>query len=549
MWTTDNQALLSRLQAGVGALLQAAGAELAHSVETESQFSLEIYPDAGSLGHMLAQLIPCTDLFDVSLTYEIQNGTGTATLTPDGLLIGDWRVDRALSPPDLDPEDVAQFERLAERLSGRGESLPVDALTGNLDAIAQAGAFVDLFLRIFLDKKDLMQRIEWPRHVRVLLYVVAGKFLDEIRPADFPSLDGLLVPNAEEAVVVLLGDVSGVAVGPNILIRGRDRWTSPDDVDPEAETTARGTVRDAISFRNEECHWEVAISTLTPYHLCVESSNFDRADILEVIGQLRDRLCVAYLANRTRIDAKLLVGEFRGHKRVEVKIPAPGCRTASTSMFKLFDWAYKNSSSDKLGIVRQVISLQLEEAAADNYSALVERAGEILGISKSNFQLFLRRSVELYFDKRLKVSEFLRKFSEEMSSSISDLTSELVGNLYKTIGVILGVVIAALVDPDQTSCIALLASLLYLVYIGFILVYWLPSTFCRFRHRVKNYRHNVLELRDVLAPDEIKRLEGKSFDRARRTFWVYFVATGLLYAGLGAAALLVAVVSALWPWL
>jgi hypothetical protein len=253
-------------------------------------------------------------------------------------------------------------------------------------------------------------------------------------------------------------------------------------------------------------------------------------------------------------DKKLLVGEFRGHKRVVVRIPGPGDPKASPPTFKLFDWAYENGSSDKLGIVRQVISLQLEEEApeeeaAKNYPALVERAGEILGIAKSNFQLFLRRSVELYFDKRLKVSEFLRQFSAEMSASVSDLTSELVGNVYRTIGVILGVVIAALVDPDQTPRIALLTSLLYLVYIGFILVYWLPSTFFRFRHRVKNYRHDVLELQDVLAPDEIERLEGKSFDRARRTFWFYFVATALLYAGLGTVALLIAIVAAVWPWM
>ena len=111
----------------------------------------------------------------------------------------------------------------------------------------------------------------------------------------------------------------------------------------------------------------------------------------------------------------------------------------------------ENSSSDKLGIVRQIISLQLGDNEEKNYSILAEKAGDILVTAKSNFQLFLRRNVELYFDKRLKISEFLQRFSEEVSTSVSNITSELISNLYKTVGVILGVVIAGLVKPEMTN--------------------------------------------------------------------------------------------------
>jgi hypothetical protein len=162
----------------------------------------------------------------------------------------------------------------------------------------------------------------------------------------------------------------------------------------------------------------------------------------------------------------------------------------------------------------------------------------MLGAAKSNFQIYLRRSVEMYFDKRLKVSEFIQKFSEETGASVSALTSELINNLYKTVGLILAVIIAALVDPKQTPPVVYWTSLLYLIYIGFIFSYLLPAAYFRFSNKVQEYRHGIVELHDVLSNEEILRLQGNSFQRARWLFLIYFTVTNILYALLGLAAFL-----------
>jgi hypothetical protein len=538
--TIGKQALLAQLQEGVGVLLEVAEAELRRSSDTESQFSVEIFRNAASLGQILKDLAPYADLFDISLAYRIQNGSGTASLTPKGLLVVNWSIDPDLSPSDLDPESTSLFENLAERLSRSEERIQMDSLARDLALLVEAEASVEVSLRIFLDKVELMKKLEWPQHIRQLLYIVADKFLQEIHDADFSALDALLVPNSEDTVTLMLGDASGVAKGPNIRICGKDHWTTQGDLGFQASEADRKRVQDAINFRSEECHWEIAIPSLTPYHLHIESSSLSRPDIWDTVARLRDRLSVACLADRVQTHDGILKCEFKGHKRVQIAIPPLNGHVDSASVFKLFTWAYENSSSDKLGIVRQVISLQLGDDASDNYYALINAASEILGVAKSNFQLFLRRSVELYFDKRLKVSEFLQKFSQEVSTSVSELTSELVSNLYKTVGVILGVVIAALVDPKQTAFVVFLTSLLYLAYIGFILAYWLPSTLWRFRRKVQDYKHSVFELRDVLSEEEIRRLEGKSFKRTGRMFWAYFIVTGLSYAVLGIVAFLIA---------
>ena len=169
----------------------------------------------------------------------------------------------------------------------------------------------------------------------------------------------------------------------------------------------------------------------------------------------------------------------------------------------------------------------------------MKNAEFILKSAKSNFQFFLKRSVELYFDKRIKVSEFLHKFSEEVSKSISGVTTELVNDLYKTIGIIVGVMIAGLVDPPKMPIIVHWTSLLYFIYIIFILVLLLPSRYLSFRGNVLEFEHNKVELCDVLLEEEIETIEGGTFKRNRLIFLITFTLINMGYSIVGMIAFLI----------
>jgi hypothetical protein len=539
---TDKQVTIDQLRAGVGALIEAIGEDLRRGTETESQFNLELLNrSAASLGTALPSLAPHAGLFDINLSYRVQDGSGTAALTPEGLRIDEWDRDPDLSPPPLDPEPESAFEALAGRLARVGDHLEPVTFLQDLDTLQQARASVEISLRVHLSKEDVVNALGLPDRTRGLLYVVTDRLLQRVRQADFATLDELLVPKSAEAVVILLGDACGIAKGPNIRICGREQWQVAGCLDFKPQDADREKLVKAIAFRDEECHWEIPMPGLSPHHLRVESTTLDQPGLLNALARHCDRLSAACLANRARHRDGRLVCEFRGHKRVRMDIPPLDKAPCDAPIFKLFSWAYENASSDKLGIVRQVISLQLEDKPARSYAALCQDAADILQVSKGNFDSFLRRSVELYFEKRMKVSEFLQKLNEEAGKSVSDLTSELVSDVYKTIGVILGAAIAALFDPKWVVQIILGASVLYVIYVLFILVYWLPAAFLRFRCKVQEYRHSVLKLGDVLTKEEIEALAGGSFDRVRRLFWVYFALTYLVYGVVGAMAFLIGI--------
>ncbi len=540
-----NEPLLEKLQAGTQKLFEIIGNDqVRHEInETIIQFNLEIQLELTFFAQTLNQLKPFTDLFNISLAYNIQNGQGAADLRDIGLIPFEWEQDDSLSPPSLiDTAAIELFSKLTQQLGQRGTGFQSDIFAQNLDQLEQAGADIALSLYISLDKSALVGMLEWPQNVNNLIYISADNFLQQLTNSDFWKLGDLLITGDEDTLIVLLGTALGFATGPNIRIYGLDHWDLSDELSFRTDNADRQKIPAALNFRKEESNWEIETSDLTPYHLYIERQELDQPEILETIAKLRDRLAVAYLADHVKFSNGKLECQFRGYKRVWITFPPltddEAADDVADSIFKLFSWGYENSSSDKLGIVKQIISLQLNHDTGDNYAILRERAADILGAAKSNFRIFLQRSVELYFDKRLKVSEFIQKFSTEMGTSVSELTSELISNLYKTVGIILGVVLAALVKPNQTPLVIYLTSLLYLFYIGFILFYLLIATYLRFNNKVQEYRHSITELHDVLSNEEISRLQGNSFSRARWLFLIYFTVTNLLYALLGLVAFL-----------
>ena len=539
MLSMTNGNTFDKLSAGIDVILKIAGNELKKVSETDSRFSVQLHPRGAETALVLQQLAPYAELFDVSVALEIQQGNGKAHLTTHGLQFVDWNLDPDLSPPDIDAQTSELFGELTQQFS-QGGSVDASKLVDDLQQLVSGGALCSLTVLIFLDKRSLLANMKWPNETRGLLYVSADKLQQAIQGGDFATLNNLLTPQGETSIVLMLGDTKGITLGPNIRICGRDQWTTENTSAFRASRTDSKRIEDAIAFRGEECLWEIPIQGLTPYHLVTDEVASDHAGIVKSIHRLCQILSITYLADRVSPDEDGVICEFRGHKRVRVRIPSMDSKLASNnSICSLLEWGYDNSSSDKLNIIRQVISLQLGEDETANFSALVKSAHDILEIAKSNFRLFLRHSVELYFDKRLKVSEHVQRFSNEVGKGIADLTSELVSNVYKTVGIIIGVAVASLVKPEMAGPATYWSSFLYLIYIGFIVLYLLPSAYLRFRSGALDYHHQVLELRDVLSEGEISKLEGYSFQRASRIFLVYFGLTNVIYALLGAIAYLI----------
>ena len=385
-----------------------------------------------------------------------------------------------------------------------------------------------------LKKNPCSAGLRLPAGVAVLLYISTRKFYEQLQGQLYTRLDDLLLPAGKQEIVILLGDSQGFARGDLIRLFGRSHWTELEGYQPAAE--ARQTALKAVEFRNDECSWEIAPSRLTPYHLFINRNELDHPDLVQAWMFLCAQACTTFLGNRTRMEAGRYCSEFKGYRSLKVCVPESDPQLDYRGLFGLFRWAYENNSSDKLGIVRQVLAPQLIGAPEDNFTILVKRSQSSRQEARNNFDDYLRDKVDDYFAKRIQVIEFLQKFSDETGASVSKLASDLVGDLYKTVGVILGVVLAALVDPKITAPVIFWTSLLYMIYIIFITIYPLLSTYLRYVGKVSDYEFNIQKMSSLLSEAEIERIQGQPFKRAKLIFRVYFALTELAYLLLGGLA-------------
>jgi hypothetical protein len=534
-----NLELLSKLQSCIHKLFEVLGEAAQPAAEDEIRYSLELQTDLTQAEKILTNFSQYADILTVNFVFNIHDGKGSASLgSEDYLIVDSWEKDPNLNLPALTVEGDSQFQILDNKLSTQGEKIKVEEFLQNLKSLAEENARIKTSISIFLEKNKFLQKLNYPKNVHAVFYVVSEKLLQLLEKGDYSEISNILVPNKEDTLILLCGDVLGVGKGPNLRILGCDYWSVLEETGFSSQASSCEKVREAVHFCSEESNWEGFSPGLTPYHLNIDTTDLKNDSLVNGIGSLRNRLCAAHLANQCKAKNGVLFCDFRGYKRVEAETPKVGRKTESNELFRLFAWAYDSSSSDKLEIVRQLISLQLNFGPGQNYVQLIEGSKDILDTAKGNYKLYLKRSVELYFDKRLRVSEFLQKFNEEISKSVADLASELTGNLYKTVGIIVGAVIGIVLDPKYTPLIITIVAFLYLIYIGFILVYLLPSTEWRYRNNIAEYNKNVTQLSDILTKEEISNLQKDSFKRAKHMFNATFRSTYAVYELLAIAATL-----------
>ena len=134
--------LLPRLQAAITTILEISGNDISRCSETESSFSLRIPVQVASLAKIVAKLCGYSDLLDSALRYQIQQGSGTAQISPEGLVSVAWEEDVSLSPPALDADTFALYDALVNQLSTSHNCLRPEDLERDLSHLVLLRHFI-----------------------------------------------------------------------------------------------------------------------------------------------------------------------------------------------------------------------------------------------------------------------------------------------------------------------------------------------------------------------------------------------------------------------
>lgn len=133
-------------------------------------------------------------------------------------------------------------------------------------------------------------------------------------------------------------------------------------------------------------------------------------------------------------------------------------------LYKIYSWAYEGgNSSDKIGLVRNVLSIHLD---SDNN---IKFDNEVWEAIQSNYQIYLKGNIQSYLEVKNKISEFIIESTTKTYALADELLDSLKNNIFILLTFLLTVVVVnGLKDNGDTNIFSD-------IYLGIVIILSLIS--------------------------------------------------------------------------
>ena len=428
-------------------------------------------------------------------------------------------------------------------------------------AIAKARS-LQIGAALLAQRPDCVGAPETLAHTKIAVFYSSAAFSRLIGMHALGDWERLGLAREDGLAVVVLCDTPGYLAGVALEVLGaheRDelRWLS---LSRAGFRQFRQRAEQTRMLRDEEGSWAAAPRVLTPAHLRVESRAPGLDDIAARLAEFQAGLAATFLADSVHTSAHNdLVLHFAGARPATCRIPAKTATgDAAPSMLnpqlpaktatggeapqwrdlaRLAIWAYDNASADKLAVARECLAREVTSGGDVPLVEIEHAAAGALEAARANFTLYLRRNTEQYFSVRQKALDAVAEYSSAVRKAVSDLTGEVVDNVYRTAGLLVGVVIAGLIQPSLSLSVARLAAFLYVAYIAFLLAFFMRARWQRYELERASLEEHLAAMPE-LGASERGALRQRPVG-AEAYFRAYFRRAWWIYAGLGAAGLLI----------
>lgn len=536
-----NNDSLSHFANALNEFFPLARAYLNTATENEHSFGLTMNGISTVLLHpLLVRLSPFANDISITIFGSVQQARFRySVLCEQAIRCIEWVEDEDITPQDLS-ESAAQIFLIFKQEYPNGATASNVRFIELLSDFHQLGGEIDLSVSFQIDKDSILEKLNFPNDIRAVLYVQTEKFEQSIRDKYFWDLENYWGEKMPQRCLVLLADATGFASSAWLKIVGRNNWED-NEIFNVSQDMYVDVLADALKFRKNEVHWEFKYTSLSPFSFIIQQSNLDKPELIQILNNLCIQASLCFLSDHSYLENGFLVCEFTYQKKTKINIKTSLSLSNDTAnIYNLFQWSYENSKSDKINIVRQIISISLSDDPEKNYLLFLAKAFDILKASKNNFQFYLRTNVEKYFSTRQSAIEFLQKFSKDTNEAVSKITSDLVSDLYKVIGIVIADVIAILIDPHYFPIVIHWTALLYCAYICLTLVYSLSFRYISYLYSIKTLSINLGELSKILTFEELSELKKEQYNNPRFTFIAYFVVSSIIYSVLGGIAFQIA---------
>ncbi len=194
------------------------------------------------------------------------------------------------------------------------------------------------------------------------------------------------------------------------------------------------------------------------FFLIKKSENSKLNDLFNKITSL---LSLAFIVNTFNVKSGNISFKINGYKTiVENNLDIDALIKKNELLYKIFNWAYEGgNSSDKVGLVRNVLSLHIDS----NGHIIFD--DEVWDAIESNYKIYLNGNIQSYLEVKNKIGEFIVELSSKTYKMADEILDTFKNNILVLITFLLTVV---LVNGFKNNGIDNIFSNTYL-YIVFLL--------------------------------------------------------------------------------
>lgn len=216
----------------------------------------------------------------------------------------------------------------------------------------------------------------------------------------------------------------------------------------------------------------------------------DSALLKEYFADACVALSMLYLASNSELVGNNFIYRLNGYKTIKGTTEnIQHLKNKSEFIYKIYSWAYEDGKSiDKLGLVRNVLSLHTDNSGA------IEFSESIWSAIQSNYQIYLQNNIQSYLDVKNKITEFVIEAASK-TYSFSDLFLEsFKNNIFVLLTFLITVV---LINGLKESGIKDIFSLVYVVVVlilSTISIIWLCMTKSDTKSKFENATEIITEI-------------------------------------------------------
>jgi len=286
-------------------------------------------------------------------------------------------------------------------------------------------------------------------------------------------------------------------------------------------------VKSIIDIRNDNCHWIGETLWLTPEYIFFDFENqqFISTKELEIIFLEKSiSIILAFISNYTNFEEEEICNTINGQKKIIIKHDCIATYSSNDVLYlyKLYQWSYAKDSSDRVTILRNIITIFLcEQCNMTNYQFLLKNIQEIADSVYSNFEIYLQENVKQYFTERHRIKEMISSKSFELIKEVNSIIGTMNSNLLSTAGIVLAATVGY--SNSLNLNIIKLAIIVYVIYISCIGVLNLYFHYTRYTVIKKDYDEHIKTFKKILIPRDVPEYKGSIMEDSARNFWIYWI--------------------------